>query len=346
MVRNIIRVVLLFLILLLIASFGTAGYAAFLNSPPAEEESAPESFSIAKGESLLSVSKRLEAMRLIRSAAFLVILSKIQKTETLFQAGSYLVPRGITTREVHNFFITGSQLLIRVTVPEGWTLTRIASYLDEKKIVEKEKFVKSARDTGLLAKFGIRAESFEGYLFPDTYLFPEDFPADKVVIRMVENFFQKLKDIHPDYDTLSRKALHEKVILASIIEREYQSSEEAPLMASVFYNRLSVNMALGSCATVEYIITEIQEKPHPGFLTYRDLEIPSPYNTYRNPGLPPGPIANPGKTALFAAFNPAETDYWYFVLRDPATGKHFFSKNLQEHNRAKIVYLKKVSSGS
>ena len=117
-------------------------------------------------------------------------------------------------------------------------------------------------------------------------------------------------------------------------------------MASVFRNRLKVNMALGSCATVEYIISEIQKEPHPEYLTYRDLEIPSPYNTYRNPGLPPGPISNPGRTALDAAFHPADTDYWYFVLRDPGAGTHFFSKHLREHNQAKVVYLKKVSSGS
>jgi UPF0755 protein len=344
--RNLIRIVLLLLILLIVGSFGTAGYAVFLNTPPPEDADDPVPFTIVKGETLKNVSKRLEELNLIRSSSFLVLLSKIQKTETSFQAGSYLVPRGITAREVHDYFITGSQLLIRVTVPEGWTLTRIASHLDEKKIVEKEKFLKSVRDPGLIAKFGIPAESFEGYLFPDTYLFPEEFPADRVVFRMAENFFQKLKEIHPDHDTMTRKDLHKKVILASIIEREYQSPEEAPLMASVFNNRLSVNMALGSCATVEYIITEIQGKPHPGFLTYRDLDIPSPYNTYRNPGLPPGPISNPGKTSLSASFSPAESDYWYFVLKDPVTGRHFFSKNLQEHNRAKVVYLKKVSSGS
>jgi UPF0755 protein len=114
-------------------------------------------------------------------------------------------------------------------------------------------------------------------------------------------------------------------------------------MASVFRNRLAINMALGSCATVEYIITETLGKAHPEYLTYKDLEIPSPYNTYRRTGLPPGPISNPGETALNAAFFPEKTDFLYFVLKDTASGAHFFSRSLKEHTDAKVLYLKRPS---
>ena len=139
---------------------------------------------------------------------------------------------------------------------------------------------------------------------------------------------------------LDVEELHEKVIMASIVEREYRLIREAPIIASVFYNRLGVNMGLGSCATVEFIITEIEGKKHPEYLTYEDLEIDSPYNTYKYAGLPPGPICSPGEISLRAAFFPEDTDFWYFLLKDQDTGEHFFSKNDIEHNKAKRLYLK------
>jgi UPF0755 protein len=130
------------------------------------------------------------------------------------------------------------------------------------------------------------------------------------------------------------------VILASIVEREYRLASEAPLIASVFRNRLRYNIGLESCATIEYILTEIEGRPHPKFITKSDIEIDSDFNTYKWAGLPPGPISNPGRVALEAAFHTPETDYYYFVLRDPATGEHHFSGDLEEHNEAKYIYLK------
>ncbi|WP_255947327.1 endolytic transglycosylase MltG [Brucepastera parasyntrophica] len=125
--------------------------------------------------------------------------------------------------------------------------------------------------------------------------------------------------------------MYEKVILASIVEREYQIREEAPLIASVFANRLKIGMGLQSCATIEYIITEIQGLPHPVRLYDRDLEIRSDYNTYLWAGLPPSPISNPGLIALNAAFNPAKTNYLYFRLTDSESGAHTFTRSLDEH---------------
>jgi UPF0755 protein len=134
--------------------------------------------------------------------------------------------------------------------------------------------------------------------------------------------------------------LRDRVVLASIVEREYRAPEEAPLMASVFYNRLNARMRLQSCATVAYVLTEELGRPHPESLTYGDLEVDSDYNTYARWGLPPGPISNPGRVALLAAFEPAETPFLYFVLRDPEAGRHEFSVSLDEHNEKKFLYLK------
>jgi UPF0755 protein len=151
---------------------------------------------------------------------------------------------------------------------------------------------------------------------------------------MTDNFFSKIESISPSFREMSMQELNEIVILASIVEREYRLVQEAPIMAGVFNNRLRINMLLQSCATVEYIITEIQGRPHPNVLLYRDLEIQNPYNTYMYRGLPPGPISAPGVVALSAAMFPARTDYLFFRLVDPSSGRHYFSRTYDAHIRA------------
>ena len=144
----------------------------------------------------------------------------------------------------------------------------------------------------------------------------------------------------PNYEQLSSQELYEKIIMASIIEREYRVEDEAPIIASVFYNRLKYNVGLESCATLEYIITEINGEPHPRIITNEMKAINSPYNTYMWHGLPPGPVSNPGGIALEASLYPKKTDYWYFCVKNQETGEHYFSKDLDEHNAAKWYYLK------
>jgi UPF0755 protein len=157
--------------------------------------------------------------------------------------------------------------------------------------------------------------------------------ADEVLEIFVKNFFEKIRGIK-NLNGKTGGELHEKVILASVVEREYRARDEAPLIASVFSNRLEHGIGLYSCATIEYIITEIQGKPHPEKITYDDLKIDSPYNTYKWAGLPYGPISNPGAVALDAASNPAKTGYYYFVLTDSAEGRHTFSENFDQHKAA------------
>jgi len=134
------------------------------------------------------------------------------------------------------------------------------------------------------------------------------------------------------------------VTLASIIEREYRSADEAPLIASVFTNRIKKGIGLYSCATVEYVITEVLGRPHPDIITYDDLKIQSPYNTYLNAGLPPAPICNPGLVALKAAAEPAQSDFYYFQLMDEAAGRHVFTKTLSEHVEQGAIFKTKKAS--
>jgi len=344
--KKTVKVLTVFLAILGGGVVGLTVLAGYLNSPVFTQGEGEEEFSIFKGESVSAIADRLEQKGLIRSADFLVWLSRWKGTEKQYRVGHYRIPRGKSTLFVHDLLVKGAQALYRVTIPEGWTLSRIARMLEAKGIVSASDFLSASKQEEILKKYEIPTSSVEGYLFPETYYFPKDFPAIRVIETMVDTFFQRLSTIVQEKPLPTGKDLLDRVILASIIEREYRDPEEASMIASVFYNRLKIRMPLGSCATVEYVLTEELGKPHPDVLTYEDLEVPSPYNTYKHPGLPPGPICNPGVIALKAAFYPADTDYRYFVLKDPEAGRHHFSKTLQEHMQAKVVYLKKIQPGS
>ncbi len=194
--------------------------------------------------------------------------------------------------------------------------------------------MKVVEDPTLMAEFGIEGESLEGYLFPDTYQFAKRTPPHEIVRRMVTQF-------QTVYDESFRKraaqlgmTLREVVTLASIIEKETGNASERGLISAVFHNRLKKKMRLQSDPTVIFALTDFN-----GNLTKKDLSAPSPYNTYRFIGLPPGPIANPGKESLYAALYPANVDYLYFVSKNDGT--HFFSKNLREHNGAVNKYQRR-----
>ena len=318
-----------------------AAAAAFLNSSPGTPGRGDRFFVVEKGESLSSIAERLGDEGYVRSPAFLLATARLRRTEGSFKAGWYRVPPGSTALAVHDLLVSGSQSLVKLTIPEGWTISRIAALVEERGIAPAADFDAAARSRSLASELSVPAATLEGFLYPDTYFVPAPFPADMLARMMVETFFERLGVVEPGWSSLGGGELLQKVILASIVEREYQLAEEAPLIASVFVNRIRLGIGLESCATIAYIITEIQHLPHPEYITLEDKGIDSPYNTYKWAALPPGPIANPGRVALDAAFHPARTDYLYFVLRDPGAGKHYFSKDLDAHNKAKKLYLKK-----
>jgi len=287
---------------------------------------------IRKGESSQSVGLRLERTGLISNRYFWNIICRLDKS--FIKTGTYKIKMPESQMSIYRILISGQEVLYRVTVPEGVTLSKTARIIEEAGICSGAEFLSATTDKSIMAKYQIPNESMEGYLFPDTYLFPAEYPAEKVVTTMADNLFGNLQKISPSVLSMSPTELNEKIILASIVEREYRVEKEAPLMAGVFYNRLRIKMALQSCATIEYIITEIQKRPHPSVLLFVDLEIKSPYNTYTKPGLPPGPISAPGLTALKAVFFPENTNYLYFRLEDVASGRHYFSRTYDEHIKA------------
>ncbi len=299
-------------------------------------------FELRSGETATSAGERLQAAGLIRSRLFWSLVARLDPESV--KAGTYRLDPPLSMFAIRDILVSGRQLLIRVTVPEGFTIRKTAAALEAAGITSARDFLEAASSPELLKTFGIPVPTFEGYLYPDTYFFPRNYPATQVVRKMAETFFRRLGELAPESKSMGSDELFRRVVIASIVEREYRATDEAPLMAGVFFNRLRIGMALQSCATVEYVITEIQGKPHPEVLYNRDIGIAHPYNTYVNAGLPPAPISAPGSVALAAAFKPAKTDFLYFRLVDPAEGRHRFSKTLDEHVEAGVIYLKRGSS--
>ena len=293
---------------------------------------------VRRGESSQSVGMRLERTGLISNRYFWNALCRLDNE--YIKTGTYRVNMPVSMMSIYRLLISGREVLHKVTIPEGVTLKKASKIIEEAGICSAQEFITAAYDPQIMQKYGIKNPSMEGYLFPDTYLFPAEYPARQAVIKMADNFFSKLESISPSFKNLSAKELNDRIILASIVEREYRIADEAPVMAGVFNNRLRIRMALQSCATVEYIITEIQGKPHPRVLLFQDLEIINPYNTYMYPGLPPGPISAPGIVALRAVMYPENTGYLYFRLEDAASGRHYFSRTHDEHIRAGQLYTK------
>jgi UPF0755 protein len=318
------------------------GVFIYLNSPPAPPVSSGEEgallFEIREGETARSVGGRLEEAGVIRNRYFWYLLARFDPE--YIKTGTYRLELPVSQIALRSLFVAGRQLLVRVTIPEGVTLKKTARILEEAGICPAEDFLEAVREPAFLAANRVPGATMEGYLYPDTYFFPRPYPARQAAAAMADNFWRRIAEIDGAAPSLGEEELFRRVIIASIVEREYRVEEEAALMAGVFYNRLRIGMALQSCATVEYIITEIQGRPHPAVLYTRDTEIRDPYNTYIRPGLPPGPISAPGETALRAAFRPESSDYFYFRLVDGDAGRHYFSRTLDGHIQAGRLYVK------
>jgi UPF0755 protein len=334
--------------LLLILAALLVGAAIYLNKAPASaghsaagialDGSGNALITIDEGESSYAVGRRLEQAALIKTRYFWNLLSRFEKD--YIKAGTYSIPIPASQTAIRSALVEGKQILLRVTIPEGVTLKKAASIMENAGICSAVDFLTASQDKELIKSYNIPNATMEGYLYPETYFFAAGYPAEKAIRTMADTFMSRVKEIAPESEGMSAKELNNIIILASIVEREYRVADEAPIMSGVFHNRLRINMPLQSCATVEYLITEIQGKPHPYQLFNVDIEQIHPYNSYVNDGLPPGPISLPGRTAINAAFHPAETDYLYFRLVDEAAGRHYFSKTLDAHIKAGALFVK------
>lgn len=328
---------LLFSTLILLLTVAGAGYYVeqrLQESGP----SAPGLVEIPKGLRAREVLALLENRGVIADQNIALGYLIYTNSRGRLQAGEYMFDRPMTIPEVVRKLISGAVHLRKFTVPEGLTVADTAAEWERQGFGKAAEFLEAANSSlELIRPFDEVSASVEGYLFPETYLFPSRTTARQAVASMVNRFRQmaeKLEAIVPKENW--PLSLRETVVLASLVETEASVASERPLVASVYLNRLNKKILLQCDPTVIYALE--QANLYRGSLTLADLKFKSPYNTYVNSGLPPGAIANPGYAALLASVQPAETSYLFFVRT--IDGRHTFSENLAAHNRAVAAYRK------
>lgn len=284
------------------------------------------------GTGVRKLATDLKAGGVIRSSWHFVLMTRLRGDAHRLKAGEYRFSDDMSPDKILNKIVSGVVDYRKFTLPEGYSVYQAAELLEQKGYLKKDAFLEKCRDRELLQRFGLMESSAEGYLYPATYNLSRNESEEQLLQKMIEQFNKEYAAIG-EVEVARRFSRHEVVTLASMIEKEAVSSAEKPLISSVFHNRLQIGMPLQSDPTAVYGVRAFS-----GRVSKADIQRPSPYNTYLNKGLPPGPIGNPGMDALLAAMNPAKTDFLYFVARKDGT--HQFSRNLAEHNRAVVRYLR------
>jgi UPF0755 protein len=318
-----------------VAALASAGWFTWALLTPVEPP-AKTFVMLRPGYSTRRIASELKSAGVIRSEEAFILWHYYHRRRSL-KAGEYLFEKPANIIELQKRLRRGDVYFHTVVVPEGFTMFDIAGAIEAAGLGLAEDFLKVAQSNALVADLDPEAPSLEGYLFPDTYEFSRMQSMQEIASVMVKQFRQVAAQAGlisipsvPDAD----RRLHHVVIMASIVEKETAVPEERPLVASVYYNRLAKRIALDADPSVIY--AELLSGSYQGALHHADMQFKSPYNTYRNAGLPPGPIGNPGKGALEAALHPAQSDYYYFVA--DAAGHHRFARTLEEHNKNVDAY--------
>ena len=307
-------------------------YAIILLWPQSDIDDAV-SISISKGSTLIDISAELYNKKVIKNRSSFILAVKMLGYEKDIPAGKFNIDNVSTNYSLVNKLINSVNISKKVTILEGWSIDEIAEKLHSSLKIDKKSFLNASKNKVLLDKWDIKSTSFEGYLFPNTYQFAEDVSPIKIIDKMVSEYKKNITK--KMYDRMSKINLSENEVLtlASIIEGEAIYDSERPTISGVYHNRLKKGMRLQADPTIQYIIDD-----SPRRLLNKDLKIKSPYNTYLNHGLPPGPINNPGLESIKAALYPKEIDFLYFVAK--GDGYHTFSKTEKEHNKAKRAFQK------
>jgi UPF0755 protein len=317
------------LLILLLASGAAAGYIWYCIEKPFGTIPAEGVFvDIPHGTSRRAAGHILEKDGVIRSAIAFEFYARRHPKRAL-EAGEYFFDHPLTGKEVFWKLANGEVYEQPFTVREGTTMFDIARDLGAAKIMKADEFLKAANDAKQIQDIAPGAKTLEGFLFPATYNLPRHVAATELTSMMVRKFREALEQLSPPATSLLPV-----VTLASLVERETPKPDERPVVAGVYSNRLKKGMLLQCDPTVIYALEQADN--YKGTLTLKDLRYESPYNTYLNRGLPPGPIGNPGEASLRAALDPAETDYLYFVAN--TQGGHFFAATLAEHNKNVAKY--------
>lgn len=294
-------------------------------------------FEVEKGQSAKEIAQNLKKQGIIRKTWPILLGYRIFYSSRSLKAGEYSIQLPLSPRDVLHILAEGKVILHTVTVPEGLIIQETAELMESQGFAKKENFIEAATDTSLISSWDEEAVTLEGYLFPETYSFPKDTAASEIVSTMVYQFMHVFTDEWRNRTHEIGMSVRDIVILASLIEKETSLPEEKKLVSAVFHNRLKVGMKLDCDPTIIYVLK--REGKFKDRLRTKDLKLDSPYNTYFNPGLPPGPIANPGRDSIEAALFPANEKYLYFVSKND--GSHHFSQTFREHQRAVNTYQRR-----
>jgi peptidoglycan lytic transglycosylase G len=319
-----------FLILVLVGAGAAAGFFYLRVNQPYRGFGGAEQFvEIPPGSGSAGIGERLVSGGVVRDiATFRAALYMSNKGRHL-KAGEYRFDHAMTPFEVIDKIARGDVYVITVTFPEGLTVAEMAKIFESHGLGTAASFVQAAKDPAPIHDLDPTARDLEGYLFPETYALPRHTDAAKLVRLMVARFDKVFTPELRQAAAARNQTLRQAVTLASIVEKETAKAEERPLVAAVYTTRLRIGMPLQCDPTVIYGL--VKAGRYDGNIHKEDLSFDSPYNTYRYPGLPPGPIASPGRASLEAAVHPADADFLYFVSRND--GSHEFARTLEEHNR-------------
>jgi len=305
--------------------------------PNNREDTKEYSIEIKQGLSTVKIAQILAKKKIIANPKYFQFYVRLNKLDGKLKAGDYTLSPSMSMEEIVDKLIQGQTISYKFTIPEGYTLKQISEVLVSKKLVDEEEFWRVIREEPFsqfefLADLPKDEKRLEGYLFPDTYIIPKGMSEKQIVEMMLKRFEQVYNQLPPNSSGLSKRDV---VILASLVELESLVDNDRPLIASVFLNRLKIGMKLDSDATLQYIFPERKSR-----VLYADLEIESPYNTYKYKGLPPGPIGSPGKASLEAVHQPAQSKYFYFVAKKDGSGEHVFAETHNQHieNKRKLGY--------
>jgi UPF0755 protein len=291
-----------------------------------------EPVEIPRGTSLRGIAHILSERDVVRSDLLFIAAAKLTGKDARLQSGLYSFPVKSSTLDILNFLADGSHQALRdITIREGLTIKRIAAHLDSSCGLSADTIRRLAHDPVFIASMGIDAPTLEGYLLPETYRVRFDISERDLLTMLVRNMKAVFTAADRQRMKQTGRGMHEILIMASLVEGETRLDRERARVAGVYYNRLRRGMLLQADPTIQYVIPD-----GPRRLLYRDLSINSPYNTYMYPGLPPGPVNNPGTASIHAAIHPESHDFYYFVA--DGKGGHRFSRTIEEHNRAVAAY--------
>lgn len=339
------KIIIAVICIAVVIAAGVLFYIGGLGKALDSENTQTVNVTIPSGSGTIQIGQQLEENSIISSADKFKLWSRIKGYDSQYKAGTYALSPSMDFQTIADIIVGGKVNTVNFTVPEGYTIYQTARVIADSGLGDYDTLVSLIEaadfDYDFLDDAQNNKNKLEGYLFPNTYTIDEGMSEEQIIKVMLDEFEKQPlkaitdKKLSSQHNASSGRSINEIITIASIIERECKVDEERKLVASVIYNRLEKGMPLQMCSTVQYVLGKQKE-----VLTYADTRIESPYNTYTNAGLPPGPICSPGLAAVQAALHPADTDYLYFVLSEKLDGTSNFSSDYAQFERDKAAYDK------